>query len=103
MDQLPNQQNQPKTKKRRAAPTSSSISCDICKRVFTRKDNLKVHLQNSHSEDVTEYICKVCNKLFLHAKNCKKHISENHGVPPSGQYETKTRKNTSKKFSDRLK
>lgn len=83
------------TKRKAPKPPKPSFSCEICKRVFTRKDNLNVHLKKSHSENLIAYICKICSKTYSHAKNCKKHIREHHKLPPNGQFDTETRTNTS--------
>ena len=55
----------------------SNLKCDKCDKIFTRKYNLKVHLETCKGEK-NPLKCNICNKMFRHKsskcnhqKNCK--------------------------------
>ena len=49
--------------------------CEICGKAFTRKDNLKHHL-NFHA-GISRFQCKSCGKKFLHKIGLKRHEVKN--------------------------
>ncbi|KAI9559070.1 putative longitudils lacking protein [Daphnia sinensis] len=57
------------------------IKCSICKEIFANKADLRIHLRNHHSEQLT---CGICSILFSSRvtlkRHLKKHISSLNGL-----------------------
>ena len=51
--------------------------CEICKKTFSQKVNLKRHIDCVHNK-VRNYKCEICNKAFSESRNLKKHIASIH-------------------------
>lgn len=63
------------------SPTSitapQGLSCQICKTVFTRRYNLKVHMTSKHSAR-RDYQCNQCSNAFNRGDSLKRHIATTH-------------------------
>ena len=46
--------------------------CDVCEKVFTRSNNLKVHMRIHTNEK--PYECDVCDKAFRHSVTLQNHM-----------------------------
>lgn len=53
------------------------LTCDICRKSFTRRDNLKYHRYKIHgnrrSQTSFKSTCEICNKLFVNKSNLVRH------------------------------
>lgn len=58
-----------------AAP--QGLSCPICKSVFTRRYNLKVHMSSKHSAR-RDYHCQDCPNAFNRVDSLKRHVATTH-------------------------
>ena len=57
------------------------FKCEKCKTFFSRKDNLKTHIDSLHSESMTtKYSCKICSETFSRSYNLKIHIACMHSI-----------------------
>ena len=56
---------------------SAKFNCEQCEMQFTRKDNLKKHVQLAH-EGKPDYICPVCQKGFVHKRDFTVHCENVH-------------------------
>jgi KRAB domain-containing zinc finger protein len=55
------------------------FKCEKCNRFFSRKDNLKTHIDSIHSGLMkTKYSCKICSETFSRSYNLKIHIACKH-------------------------
>ena len=61
--------------KRAALGGNDGHKCEICEKIFTRKDSLQKHLSQVHSEK--RYNCSMCPASFAQSYKLKKH-SEKH-------------------------
>lgn len=63
------------------SPTSVTVpqglSCPLCKSVFTRRYNLKVHMSSKHSQR-RDYHCQDCPNAFNRVDSLKRHIATTH-------------------------
>lgn len=50
-----------------------SYYCNLCKKKFTRKENLKRHNISVHIKD-KKFMCIYCNKMFSRKDNLKQHM-----------------------------
>lgn len=48
-----------------------TLSCDVCQKKFSRRDNLKTHML-THT-GVRQFECSICKKCFAY-----KHVLKNH-------------------------
>ena len=61
---------------------SGGFPCNICKKTFAYKFNLKTHIMQVHDK-VFPYECQLCSKGFTKTQNLRKHNEQEHdGVPP---------------------
>ena len=60
--------------------------CDICKAVFEKKKDMKIHLKKSHSGLVT-IPCDYCDNSFTQPEMLKSHINSEHGDIKSRNFE----------------
>lgn len=58
--------------------------CDICGRVFTRRQNIISHMETVHLLNNSYFPCHICNKTFTTARNMKRHMKVLHD--PDVQY-----------------
>lgn len=49
-----------------------NLTCTICNKTFTRKDNLKAH-QKKHS-DIKPFSCTICHQSFSVKRNWSRHM-----------------------------
>jgi uncharacterized C2H2 Zn-finger protein len=57
-------------------PTMTRHKCDICDRVFTRKDNLVQHRDTVHGRG--RHQCSTCGKVFTRLSNLTRHYNTAH-------------------------
>ncbi|XP_039762737.1 zinc finger protein 91-like isoform X2 [Pararge aegeria] len=60
--------------------------CDLCGRVFSRKQNITSHMNTVHLQTNSAISCKICNKTLTTGRNMKRHIALMHN--PDIQYLT---------------
>ena len=77
--------------KRAALGGNDGHKCEICEKIFTRKDSLQKHLSQVHSEK--RYNCSMCPASFAQSYKLKKH-SEKHQVHPSTSSHKRQRNKT---------
>ena len=51
--------------------------CDICKKVFSHKSNLKLHIDTVH-EGKKIHACNICGKSYGQKSQLKRHIKTAH-------------------------
>ena len=49
-----------------------SFECDLCQQIFTRKDNLQVHMR-THANKRPKIICEVCRQEFTSKPELRAH------------------------------
>jgi len=54
---------------------SSVAESPKCDRVFSKKSNLKAHLESVHREGASKFICHPCQKSFSNSSNLKRHLA----------------------------
>ncbi|KAM3955254.1 uncharacterized protein ACR2FA_010859 [Aphomia sociella] len=52
--------------------------CDICGRIFTRKQNIISHMITVHMQGFSDFKCKLCIKIFSSKRNLRRHIRQIH-------------------------
>ena len=50
------------------------FKCELCTKIFTRKDNLNVHINNVHECISQLHFCEVCNAKFKRKSDLKRHL-----------------------------
>ena len=55
-----------------------SFSCNECGKTFTRKDKLKDHVKNVHSDNKESFPCTQCEKTFSRKDNLQRHVKDTH-------------------------
>ena len=60
-----------------ANQTKKKFQCNICKKDFSTKENLKRHFSTVHQSLPNEK-CKLCFKVFTDSKYLKKHMARIH-------------------------
>ncbi len=53
------------------------FDCEICKRKFSRQEDLMNHQQIIHGKDL-KYDCKKCNKFFSNMEDMRTHLQKEH-------------------------
>ena len=48
--------------------------CNVCNKIFRRKNQLTYHLKNYHQERERKYKCDSCDKTFNQSSSLKNHI-----------------------------
>jgi len=51
--------------------------CDICKKKFSRQEELMNHQQITHGKDL-QYDCKECSKFFSNMEDMRTHLQKEH-------------------------
>ena len=59
--------------------------CNVCSRVFGKKDKLKLHEHNYHQTGKLRQKCDSCEKYFTQSGNLKYHIKTTHEDGPKIQ------------------
>ena len=63
------------------AELAKPFKCENCHRSFSRKDNLKTHIDSTHSGLMkTKYSCKICSETFSRSYNLKIHTASKHST-----------------------
>ena len=57
-----------------------SLTCELCNKIFKRKENLLYHLDNKVC--ITIHNCEYCNKEYKTYRGMKRHILNKHQVTP---------------------
>ena len=52
--------------------------CKVCLKIFRRKENLKLHFQNSHTDQPKEFKCSICYKTFSQSQVLNRHVRDIH-------------------------
>eukprot|EP00347_Sterkiella_histriomuscorum_P003970 403362240 len=50
------------------------FECTLCRKTFTRKNRVKIHMKQTHQGQPNRYECTICNKQFGERGNLKVHI-----------------------------
>lgn len=58
----------------------SKPTCDMCKKSFARKENLKLHMNAYHTDTHEKHHCQICQKNFSTRTNLNKHCKSRHGI-----------------------
>ena len=57
------------------------FECEVCKKKFTSKGNLNIHLAAVHGiGDVKTFQCNICSRVFKHKHVLKNHLKNVHKV-----------------------
>jgi uncharacterized Zn-finger protein len=60
----------------------SLYPCDLCSSEFNRSDNLRKHMREKHSAEMT-LACPVCREVFIHKIALEEHVHQCHVVCPA--------------------
>ena len=60
--------------------TNKKYICEICKKAYSSKSNLKLHFSNVHEEGNRHHKCESCGKSFSQAVHLKGHIQIVQGI-----------------------
>ena len=52
---------------------NTRFECKECLKIFSRKENLKSHMKEIHSETTTYHQCEICGKSFKRKSHLKEH------------------------------
>ena len=52
--------------------------CNVCNKIFRRKNQLNFHLKNYHQEGQRKYKCDSCEKTFNESRSLKNHFKKLH-------------------------
>ena len=52
-------------------------NCSLCKKGFTRSNNLKSHTKYVH-EKSTKFACQFCDKIYAQSQNLRNHFKTVH-------------------------
>ena len=66
----------PKVKTRSKMQQDKILTCNICQKEFTNKDNMKKHVNAVHM--IKEFSCNECGKIYSRANTLKGHINVVH-------------------------
>jgi hypothetical protein len=60
---------------------SGPLTCDICSKTYTNRNNMKAHMNVTHmmSDNYTPSICYLCGKKYANDRSMKEHIKFIHG------------------------
>lgn len=65
---------------RRCKQEHIPVVCNVCLKVFTRKDCLKTHMFSRHQKDVISgYKCDICSKAYAKHDRLKRHMISHFG------------------------
>ena len=53
-------------------------TCNVCNRIFRKKDQLNLHITNYHLEGPRNFKCDYCEKLFTKSRYLENHINTFH-------------------------
>ena len=56
------------------------FQCNTCSSTFSRKDNLKHHLEQKHSGNKKLFSCDDCSRVFTENSSLKRHLKIQHNV-----------------------
>jgi len=51
------------------------VQCPKCDHIFSKKSNLKAHVESMHREGASKFICHPCQKSFSNASNLKRRLA----------------------------
>lgn len=57
---------------------NNSLLCDVCQKRFTLKQNLRRHMENTHSNKVKRYVCSICKIDFSRKGGLSDHMINHH-------------------------
>ncbi|XP_023945553.1 zinc finger protein 62 homolog [Bicyclus anynana] len=63
--------------------TNSAIPCEICSKILTTERNMKRHMSLMHNPDIQYFSCHECQKVFKRKDALSSHIQANHGASDS--------------------
>ncbi|GIY46920.1 hypothetical protein CDAR_101061, partial [Caerostris darwini] len=63
-----------------AFPTSKVWKCYVCRRIFTKLEQLKEHCQQQHPN--LPYVCDLCGSSMKYSQNLKRHQLTHNGEKP---------------------
>ena len=55
------------------------VKCNVCQKVFTRKDSLKTHMFIHRKDAASGYICDLCGKAYAKLYRLKTHMLTHYG------------------------
>ena len=57
------------------------FKCDQCREWFSRKDNLKAHIKNKHSDTTSkQFSCNHCENTYIKKQQLNAHIRNKHSA-----------------------
>ena len=59
-------------------PSERVFSCPHCTRVFSRRDNMKQHIQRTHNDSDQAYFCGMCPQMFHSLRDLMSHRESAH-------------------------
>lgn len=86
--------------KRSALGENDGHKCEICEKIFTRKDSLQKHISQVHSGK--RYSCTMCPASFSQNYKLNKHLEKHQGHPSNSSHKKEGKRTCKEEYQNRV-